>query len=249
MDRRAYKREYYKEHKARLTELNRVRRLKEITFKQTLLAQFSCISCEECDPDIIDWHHVEPEDKKFEVSRWLANNDDWWSEVLKCVPLCCNCHRKIHKEKLCLIPLPQQMLWAKLRKKNRTESKPCWTPTVLCSGVYMPSVTTVLSATESEKSKAGLKQWQQRNPGALEEASTRGSAIHLGCENYLRGIDPGVPEQYQPFWDWHQSVFRLVRCIHWSERPLRPDWNHLRLTTEKLLTSGVQNICTLVALT
>ena len=56
----------------------------------------------------------------------------------------------------------------------------------LCSGIYMPSVTTVLSATESEKSKAGLRTWQQNNPGALEEASTRGSAIHLGCENYLR---------------------------------------------------------------
>ena len=51
----------------------------------------------------------------------------------------------------------------------------------------MPSVTTVLSATESEKAKKGLRTWQQNNPGALEEASTRGSAIHLGCENYLRG--------------------------------------------------------------
>ena len=40
----------------------------------------------------------------------------------------------------------------------------------LCSGIYMPSVTTVLSAAESEKSKAGLRTWQN-NPGALEEAS------------------------------------------------------------------------------
>ena len=31
----------------------------------------------------------------------------------------------------------------------------------LCSGLYMPSVTTVLSATESAKSKASLKTWQQ----------------------------------------------------------------------------------------
>ena len=44
----------------------------------------------------------------------------------------------------------------------------------LCSGIYMPSVTTVLSATESEKSKAGLRTWQKNNPGALEEASARG---------------------------------------------------------------------------
>ena len=70
----------------------------------------------------------------------------------------------------------------------------------LCSGLYMPSVTTVLSATETEKAKKSRRTWQQNNPGGLEAASTRGSAIHLGCENYLRGLDPGVPEEYQDFW-------------------------------------------------
>ena len=33
------------------------------------------------------------------------------------------------------------------------------------------------------KIKGRFAPWQQNNPGALEEASTRGSAIHLGCEN------------------------------------------------------------------
>ena len=98
----------------------------------------------------------------------------------------------------------------------------------LCSGLYMPSVTTVLSATESEKSKAGLRTWQKNNPGALEEASTRGSAIHLGCENYLRGLAPDVPEEYQPFWNGIEQYLDWFDVIHWSERPLRPDWNHLR---------------------
>jgi hypothetical protein len=98
----------------------------------------------------------------------------------------------------------------------------------LCSGLYMPSVTTVLSATETEKSKAGLRQWQENNPGALEEASTRGSAIHLGCENYLRGLDPGVPEEYQEFWNGMTQYLDWFDTLHWSERPLRPDWNHLR---------------------
>jgi len=98
----------------------------------------------------------------------------------------------------------------------------------LCSGLYMPSVTTVLSATETEKAKAGLRNWQANNPGALEAASTRGSAIHLGCENYLRGIDPGVPEEYQDFWNGMSQYLDWFDTIHWSERPLRPDWNHLR---------------------
>jgi hypothetical protein len=98
----------------------------------------------------------------------------------------------------------------------------------LCSGEYMPSVTTVLSATESEKSKAGLRTWQEKNPGALEAASTRGSAIHLGCENYLRGLDPGVPEEYQDFWNGISQYLDWFDIIHWSERPLRKDWYHLR---------------------
>ena len=98
----------------------------------------------------------------------------------------------------------------------------------LCSGLYMPSVTTVLSATETEKSKKSLRTWQKNNPGALEEASTRGSAIHLGCENYLRGLDPGVPEEYQDFWNGISQYLDWFDILHWSERPLRSDWYHLR---------------------
>ncbi len=98
----------------------------------------------------------------------------------------------------------------------------------LCSGMYMPSVTTVLSATESEKAKKSLATWQANNPGGLEEASTRGSAIHLGCENYLRGLDPAIPEEYQDFWNGMSQYLDWFDTIHWSERPLRPDWNHLR---------------------
>ena len=98
----------------------------------------------------------------------------------------------------------------------------------LCSGLYMPSVTTVLSATETEKAKKSLATWQANNPGGLEEASTRGSAIHLGCENYLRGLDPDVPDQYQPFWNGISQYLDWFDTLHWSERPLRPDWYHLR---------------------
>ena len=62
------------------------------------------------------------------------------------------------------------------------------TENTLCSGLYMPSVTTVLSGTESEKSKAGLRNWNINNPGKLEEAGKRGTAIHHACENYFTWI-------------------------------------------------------------
>ena len=55
----------------------------------------------------------------------------------------------------------------------------------------MPSVTTILSATETEKSKASLRTWQKNNPGALEEASTTRFS-HPPCvvKTTMRGLDP-----------------------------------------------------------
>ena len=92
----------------------------------------------------------------------------------------------------------------------------------------MPSVTTVLSATETEKSKAGLRTWQKNNPGALEEASKRGSAIHKCCEDYIRGLPIDCPPEYSGFWSGISTYLDWFDIIHWSERPLRKDWYHLR---------------------
>ena len=98
----------------------------------------------------------------------------------------------------------------------------------LCGGQYMASVTTVLSATESAKSKASLAQWNAKNPGASEEACKRGTAIHLCAENYLRGIDVNCPEEYLDYWRGVSAYLDLFDSIHWSERPLRLDWSHLK---------------------
>ena len=53
---------------------------------------------------------------------------------------------------------------------------------------YMPSVTTVLSATETEKSKAGLRTWQKNNPGALEG----GKHTWLRYPPMLRELSPWI---------------------------------------------------------
>ena len=74
-------------------------------FRRTLLSQFNCCLCGLEDSDLIDWHHVCPEEKLFDIKGGLSqSHENWWSEVLKCIPVCPTCHRKIHKEKLCLIP-------------------------------------------------------------------------------------------------------------------------------------------------
>ena len=74
-------------------------------FRSNLLAQFPCHCCGNPDPTVIQWHHVEPEDKSFAIKKFIAKpHDIWWDEVLKCIPVCANCHLKIHYNKLCLLP-------------------------------------------------------------------------------------------------------------------------------------------------
>ena len=90
--------------KARLIVQN-IYRNNDRHFRRQLLSQFCCIACQEADPDLIDWHHVNAEEKLMTISAMSIGHDIWWNEVLKCVPLCCNCHRKIHKDKLCLLPV------------------------------------------------------------------------------------------------------------------------------------------------
>ena len=87
-------------------ERTRLSKQKDRAIRSEILARFCCVACHETDPDLIDWHHVNPEEKEFGIASHMSSSHDrWWTEVLKCVPLCCNCHRKIHKEKLCLLPV------------------------------------------------------------------------------------------------------------------------------------------------
>jgi hypothetical protein len=44
----------------------------------------------------------------------------------------------------------------------------------------------------------------------------------------LRGLDPNIPEEYQDYWNGITQYLDWFDILHWSERPLRPDWNHLR---------------------
>ena len=85
--------------------------------RKDLLSTFPCICCGDPDDTVIQWHHVDSSNKIFSLfdSARTAENT-WWDEVLKCIPVCANCHLKIHKEKLCLIP-------PKLRQINRTGFK------------------------------------------------------------------------------------------------------------------------------
>jgi len=100
--RRAYQREYmrewYKKNKA--THIGYVRardkRIKEwlMEYKRTL----NCEVCGENHPACLEFHHIDPQAKEFEIGRMRAKSS--WTklkdEIAKCRVLCANCHRKEH---------------------------------------------------------------------------------------------------------------------------------------------------------
>jgi genome maintenance exonuclease 1 len=80
----------------------------------------------------------------------------------------------------------------------------------LIDGVWMPSVTGILSATGN---KAGLHQWR-KSVGAEQanqlsrQACDRGTTIHQFCERRLRGYRAAakVPDALKPYWASLQPV-------------------------------------------
>ena len=101
------RKEYYDANKKIQLARNKERNDKRVQDRREVLKQFPCRACGDADYNVIQWHHVEPELKDFELFRTAWSDEKFWNEVLKCVPLCANCHIKIHKKLLCLL-LPKR---------------------------------------------------------------------------------------------------------------------------------------------
>lgn len=100
-----------------------------------------------------------------------------------------------------------------------------------CDGVDvpLPSVTSVLSATQTEETRKKLAHWNLANPGAADMAAERGSFIHNSVENHIRGLAVSPPAQYAPYWkDVPEKVDELLEGgrVLWSEKPYnKPEWH------------------------
>jgi len=100
-----------------------------------------------------------------------------------------------------------------------------------CLGVHkpLPSVTSVLSATQSEESQRKMAAWNAMNPGVMEKAAERGTWIHNAVENHLKGLKVVPPKEYQGYWDdVPDRVDELLAGgrVLWSEKPFnQPQWN------------------------
>lgn len=100
-----------------------------------------------------------------------------------------------------------------------------------CAGVPkpLPSVTSILSATQTEETRKKLNAWNLSNPGALEKAAERGTWIHSATENYIRGLRVEPPAEYTPYWDgMPEQLDELLENgrVLWSESPYNnPQWH------------------------
>lgn len=57
-----------------------------------------CSVCGESDPVCLDFHHLDPKTKSFNIGVQLGSYSlkRVKLEILKCEVLCANCHRKLH---------------------------------------------------------------------------------------------------------------------------------------------------------
>lgn len=55
-----------------------------------------CLICGEREPIALDFHHVDPSIKSFEISSKTCSLTQLKEEIGKCAVLCANCHRKVH---------------------------------------------------------------------------------------------------------------------------------------------------------
>ena len=98
-------RKHYLANKEAILIRTSIRNKQIASERKELLSQFTCMCCDNPDPDVVQWHHVDPSTKVFTIFKGGYGEDKFWDEVLKCIPLCANCHVKLHKEKLCLLPI------------------------------------------------------------------------------------------------------------------------------------------------
>lgn len=96
-------REYYRKngYKAKQIVRAKARLDKQREYLNEIKHQRGCKFCSECEPCCLDFHHLDPTVKEFNLGRTtnvsIKKRDE---ELAKCIVVCSNCHRKIHAGKI-----------------------------------------------------------------------------------------------------------------------------------------------------
>ena len=63
--------------------------------------------------------------------------------------------------------------------------------------------------------------WSKANPGVKEKAAERGTAIHFGMEQYLKGNkEPEIPTEYEDYWGGMPPILDQFSEVLWAESPV-----------------------------
>jgi hypothetical protein len=91
---------YYKHHETNLSRIKQYKKdNKEWFFK--LKSTLSCCVCGESDSSCLDFHHIDSNEKDFDISTKIeSSKNKIMEEINKCACLCANCHRKYHAGKI-----------------------------------------------------------------------------------------------------------------------------------------------------
>lgn len=93
-----YSKKYYEANKEKTLERVKIIKAKNKKQWDRYKSTLSCINCGFKHPAVIDFHHVNPEEKEYAVND-LVSNKQWvkvYEEIKKCIALCANCHRIHH---------------------------------------------------------------------------------------------------------------------------------------------------------
>lgn len=84
-------------HIKRVKKNNDIYKEKCKKYKESL--NLKCIICGESENCCLDFHHLDPKNKEFNISKGITLGykiERLKEEIEKCVCVCSNCHRKIH---------------------------------------------------------------------------------------------------------------------------------------------------------
>lgn len=66
---------------------------------ENLKSNLHCEKCGDSRGYLLDFHHLDPQEKDKAISRLIssnASNETIQNEIKKCIVLCANCHREFH---------------------------------------------------------------------------------------------------------------------------------------------------------
>lgn len=103
----------YKFKKRKNDKIKFDRKLKEAKIKYiaNYKRNHKCVCCPEDSPCCLEFHHLDPRNKRFTISSAPCNVNITLkmlkAEIRKCVVICSNCHKKLHSNEMNVELLPE----------------------------------------------------------------------------------------------------------------------------------------------